>query len=211
MRRSLRFGLGLLGLGGALALAGGADRPRRTINPVLYPLSPDSEGVTRLTRSQVREWAAQMGIDEAHMILMIALHSERGRSSSHRAEHQAIARTAVNRSGYPGTWGDDLWEVLVGDAPTTGPQGGTRQYATSRPPKDVEAIRYLYSIAADAIERGPYKGPGKKGITHFHHLSGSRAATVNDRWRRRGYQPVRVSGVAGTFLAPTANKASSLS
>ena len=193
--RFMIIGLGLIGLGGLAMIASTGTKTkttRRPINPVGFRIPSNG-----LTRSQVRTWASQMGIDEHHLILMIALNSERGGGSQHRREHIAIARTAVNRLQYPRDFAADLWGVLVGNAATTGKQGGTRQFATTRPPA-VDDMPYLYEVAAQIIEDGPQA----RGITHFNHATGARADVLEERWGKIGYEVVEVDGVAGMFFRP---------
>lgn len=191
----------LLGGGVALLLltaAGGGAAVRVRPHRVQIP----ADG--RLTRAQVRQWARAAGVSEAHIIGAIMLGSERpGRR--HAREQAVIAATAINRTAYP-AFGRDVWSVLVGDAPTTGPQGGTRHYATSRPQVAAGDLPYYVAQMDAAIRRGR---PQLGGVTHFHHLRGARAAEVTARWQAAGYRVVPL-GVPATVFAPSAAKAAAM-
>ena len=206
MTRFIKIGLGLLGLGGAIAMIGSksstASTPSDTFSPVLHPRIDAS-----MTRAEVREWAAMCGISEAKMVLIIMLGSERPEDRDYaddddRDEQRVIAATAVNRSGYPRDFGRDLWAVVI-DEPTTGKQGtGGRQYATTRPPRDAFHLARLNEIATELLNAGP----DADGPLMFHHATGARKTQLDKRWTAKGYRIVPNTPGTATFFAPDAGK-----
>lgn len=213
-RRLLLAAAGLL-VGGLLM------EPKNTTAPLaIRPAGLRLQGRSSMSRAAVATWASALGVPVDLLILAIVAGSERGHDAAaeHRAEASYILATILNRAtiaraGHTAAFGDGtVWGAAVtGDA--TGAQGsGGRQYASSRPPTG-DALAALLQLAHE-VATAHNRGARWEWITHFHHLTGDRLASVEARRRAQGYQYQPLPGLVGgsivRFMRPTAAKLAAL-
>lgn len=116
---------------------------------------------TGLTRQEIKDWAAQLGVSEEVLLATIVINSESGVL----AEQKLIADTIFNRAAKKG-W--SVWRVVVGEADTTGAQGGTRPYASSRIPSG-DALNNRLGIVTGVLESRGTTGDSHKSVHMFYH------------------------------------------
>ncbi len=168
----------------------------------------NGKDVWAMTRGQLIGWANTLGITEDLLLLAITVYSEVGIYS--QQEQEAIFNTILNRIGAmdrvkkyqkdPTGRRDSAWGVVNTSAGETGKQGGSRQYATSRPPQGKAlslAITRIIAFLENRLKNGDMAG----GAVNFQHNSygnnKGRFEFVHSKWTQGAAGSLEyVTGVA---------------